>query len=134
MKTLMNPKIDRQTHKIDATDQVLGRLAVDIANKLRGKGKPSFTEHVDMGDYVVVLNPQKVAVTGRKLDQKVYRRHSGYLGSMKETLLKHMLRDKPNEVIRHAVLGMLPKNRLQNNWIKRLKFETSVETPKQENN
>ncbi len=133
MKTLMNPKVDRQSHVIDATDQILGNLAVDIANKLRGKNKVDFTAHVDMGDYVLVQNPSKVAITGRKLDQKIYRHHSGYLGGMKETLLKDMLKNKPQEVIRHAVMGMLPKNRLQNNWIKRLTFE-DTNSVKQENN
>lgn len=129
----MNPKVDRQSHVIDATDQILGNLAVDIANKLRGKNKVDFTAHVDMGDYVLVQNPSKVAITGRKLDQKIYRHHSGYLGGMKETLLKDMLKNKPQEVIRHAVMGMLPKNRLQNNWIKRLTFE-DTNSAKQENN
>jgi large subunit ribosomal protein L13 len=133
MKTLMNPKIDRQSHTIDATNQILGKLAVDIANKLRGKNKPSFTSHVDTGDYVTVINVQKVAFSGNKLDQKIYRRHSGYIGSMKETLLRDMIKDKPNDVIRHAVLGMLPKNRLRNDWIKRLKFEVANEADLKEN-
>lgn len=132
MKTLMNPKVDRQSHTIDASNEILGKLAVDIANKLRGKNKPDFTSHVDMGDYVNVINPTKFVVTGRKLDQKIYRHHSGYIGGMKETLLRDLLKKKPNEAIRHAVMGMLPKNRLQNEWIKRLTFEVS-KTPKQEN-
>lgn len=133
MKTSMNPTIDRQHHTINANNVILGKLAVEIADKLRGKNKPSFTHHVDTGDYVTVINPQSVAVTGDKLNQKVYRHHSGYIGGMKETLLRDMLKNKPNDVIRHAVMGMLPKNRLRNDWIKRLDFKIETKGEVKEN-
>jgi large subunit ribosomal protein L13 len=97
---------------IDAKDQVLGRLASRVAYRMRGKHNPLFTPHVDTGDWIVVINAEKIRLTGNKLEQKKYYRHSGYIGSIKETTAKELLEKKPTEVIRKAVKGMLPKNRL----------------------
>ena len=114
MKTYMaNPNtIERKWYVVDATDKTLGRLASEVAKVLRGKNKPQFTPHEDCGDYVVVINASKIKVTGRKLDQKIYYHHSDYVGGMKETTLKEMLEKKPEQVIEHAVKGMLPKGPL----------------------
>ena len=114
MKTYMaNPdKIERKWYVVDAEGQTLGRLASGVASVLRGKNKPQFTPHVDTGDYVIIVNADKIKVTGKKLDQKIYYNHSGYVGGMKETTLREMLAKKPEEVIRRAVKGMLPKGPL----------------------
>ena len=114
MQTYMaNPdKIERKWYVVDAADMTLGRLASEVAKILRGKNKPVFTPHVDTGDYVIVVNAAKVAVTGKKLDQKVYYRHSDYVGGLKETTLREMLEKKPEQVVEHAVKGMLPKGPL----------------------
>jgi len=100
--------IERKWYVVDAEGKTLGRLASEIARVLRGKHKPIFTPHLDTGDYVIVINAEKVKVTGKKLDQKIYYHHSGYVGGMKETTLKKMLADKPERVIELAVKGMLP--------------------------
>ncbi len=115
--------MNRQTHTIDATNQVLGRLASQIAILLQGKHKPNFKPHLDQGDIVVVKNVDKIRVTGKKMSQKIYYRHSGYLGSLKATKLEELMVKKPEEVLRKAVLGMLPKNKLRAKMIKRLKFK-----------
>jgi len=118
------PKAEEVTRKwwlIDAEGQVLGRLATTIARLLRGKDKPEFTPFMDTGDFVVVINAEKIKVTGRKLDDKIYYRHSGYPGGLKARTLREMLAKKPEEVIRHAVWGMIPKNRLGRKLIKKLK-------------
>ena len=114
MKTFMaSPAtIDRKWYVVDATDQTLGRLASEVAKVLRGKNKAIFTPHMDCGDYVIVINAEKIKVTGKKLDQKVYHHHSDYVGGMKETTLKEKLAKKPEEVIELAVKGMLPKGPL----------------------
>ncbi|MCM1189770.1 MAG: 50S ribosomal protein L13 [bacterium] len=114
MKTFMaSPAtIDRKWYVVDATDMTLGRLASEVAKVLRGKNKPIFTPHMDTGDYVIVINAEKVSVTGKKLDQKIYHRHSEYVGGMKETTLREKLNKKPEEVIELAVKGMLPKGPL----------------------
>ena len=114
MKTFMaNPaKIDRKWYVVDAEGQTLGRLASEVAKVLRGKNKPEFTPHIDTGDYVIVVNADKVKVTGKKLDQKIYYRHSDYVGGMKEFTLREMMDRKPERVIELAVKGMLPKNSL----------------------
>ena len=114
MKTFMaNPaKIERKWYVVDATGLTLGRLASEVAKVLRGKNKPEFTPHVDTGDYVIVINAEKIVVTGRKLDQKIYYHHSDYVGGMKETTLREMLAKKPEKVIELAVKGMLPKGPL----------------------
>ena len=114
MKSYMaNPsKIERKWYVVDATGHTLGRLASEVACVLRGKNKPEYTPHIDTGDYVIVINADKIKVTGKKLDQKVYYRHSEYVGSLKETTLREMLNKHPERVIESAVKGMLPKGPL----------------------
>lgn len=114
MKTFMaSPAtIDRKWYVVDATNMTLGRLASEVAKVLRGKNKPIFTPFLDTGDYVIVINAEKIKVTGKKMDQKVYYRHSDYVGGMKETTLKEQLAKKPESVIEMAVKGMLPKGPL----------------------
>ena len=114
MKTFMaSPAtIDRKWYVVDAENMTLGRLASEVAKVLRGKNKAIFTPHIDTGDYVIVVNAEKVKVTGRKLDQKIYYHHSDYVGGMKETTLKEMMKKKPEKVIELAVKGMLPKGPL----------------------
>ena len=122
MNTFMaNPdKIERKWYVVDAEGCTLGRLASEVASVLRGKNKPVFTPHVDTGDYVIVINAEKVKVTGKKLDQKVYYRHSEYVGGMKETTLREMLAKKPEKVVELAVKGMLPKGPLGNQMYTKL--------------
>ena len=122
MKTFMaNPaKIERKWYVVDATGLTLGRLASEVAKVLRGKNKPEFTPHVDTGDYVIVINAEKIAVTGKKLDQKIYYHHSDYVGGMKETTLREMMAKKPERVIELAVKGMLPKGPLGREMYKKL--------------
>lgn len=122
MKTFMaSPAtIDRKWYVVDATGMTLGRLASEVASVLRGKNKPIFTPHIDTGDYVIVINAEKIAVTGKKLDQKVYYHHSDYVGGMKEATLREKLNKKPEEVIEHAVKGMLPKGPLGREMFKKL--------------
>ena len=122
MKTFMaSPAtIDRKWYVVDAEGKTLGRLASEVAKVLRGKNKPIFTPHIDTGDYVIVVNAEKIKVTGKKLDQKVYYRHSGYVGGIKETTLKEMLNKHPERVIEFAVKGMLPKGPLGRSMIKKL--------------
>lgn len=122
MKTFMasTANVDRKWYVVDATDQTLGRLASEVAKVLRGKNKPIFTPHIDTGDYVIVINAEKIKVSGKKLDQKVYYHHSDYVGGMKETTLKEMMAKKPEEVITLAVKGMLPKGPLGRSMINKL--------------
>lgn len=115
--------MERKIHKIDASGRVLGRLATEIAILLRGKHKPDFLPYKDMGDFVIVKNVGKLKITGKKLEQKKYFRHSEYIGGVKEIPLKKLFKEKPREVLRKAVLGMLPKNKLRAKQIKRLKIE-----------
>lgn len=112
--------IERKWYVVDAADHTLGRLASEVANVLRGKNKPIYTPHMDTGDYVIVVNADKIKVSGKKLDQKIYYRHSDYVGGMKETTLKEMLAKKPEYVIEHAVKGMLPKGPLGRQMYKKL--------------
>ena len=114
MKTFMaSPATtDRKWYVVDATDMTLGRLASEVAKVLRGKNKAIFTPHIDTGDYVIVINAEKIKVTGKKLDQKIYYHHSDYVGGMKETTLREKLAKKPEQVIELAVKGMLPKGPL----------------------
>ncbi len=123
MKTTSMRKedVERNWYIVDAEGKTLGRLATEIASVLRGKHKPTFTPHVDCGDYVVVINAQKVHVTGKKLKQKKYYRHSGYPGGLKQITLRDQLQKFPIRVIEHAVKGMLPKNRLGRQMYKKLK-------------
>ena len=122
MKTYMaSPAtIERKWYVVDATEMTLGRLASEVAKVLRGKNKPTFTPHLDTGDYVIVVNAEKVSVTGRKLDQKIYYRHSEYVGGMKETTLREMMAKKPEKVVELAVKGMLPKGPLGRQMYKKL--------------
>ena len=122
MKTFMaSPAtIDRKWYVVDATGMTLGRLASEVASVLRGKKKPIFTPHIDTGDYVIIINAEKIAVTGKKLDQKIYYHHSEYVGGMKSATLREKLNKKPEEVIEHAVKGMLPKGPLGREMYRKL--------------
>ncbi len=133
MKTFVLRKedIQREWFVIDAKGQTLGRLASKIVQLLRGKHKPTYTPHLDMGDFVIVINADKIQVTGRKLDQKMYYRHSGYMGGLKETSLRDQLVRHPEDVIKLAVRGMLPHNRLGRKIIKKLKVYAGAEHPHQ---
>ena len=113
-------KIERKWYVVDATGHTLGRLASEIASILRGKNKPTYTPHIDTGDYVIVVNADKIQVTGKKLDQKVYYNHSDYVGGMKETTLREKMAKKPEDVIYLAVKGMLPKGPLGREMITKL--------------
>ena len=129
MKTYMaNPdKIERKWYVVDAEGQTLGRLAAEVAKVLRGKNKPEFTPHIDTGDNVIVINAEKIKVTGKKLDQKVYYHHSDYVGGMKETTLREMMAKEPEQVIELAVKGMLPKGPLGRTMIKKLHVYAGAE-------
>ena len=122
-------EVERKWYVVDAEGKHLGRLATEIVRVLRGKNKPQYTPHIDVGDFVVVVNADRVAVTGRKAEQKVYRRHSGYPGGMKETSYEQMLARKPTEVLRKAVYGMMPKTRLARKQFKKLKIYAGPEHP-----
>jgi len=131
MKTFMaSPAtIDRKWYVVDATDMTLGRLASEVAKVLRGKNKAIFTPHIDTGDYVIVVNADKVKVTGKKLDQKIYYQHSDYVGGMKETTLRDMLAKKPEKVVELAVKGMLPKGPLGREMYTKLHVYAGSEHP-----
>ncbi len=120
---------ERKWHVVDAEGQVLGRLASQIASRLRGKHKPVFTPNVDAGDFVVVVNADKVRVTGKKLEQKTYYRHSDYPGGLRSETLRERMAKKPEDVVRDAVWGMLPKNRLGRTLIKKLKVYSGKAHP-----
>ena len=129
MQTYMaNPdKIERKWYVVDAEGCTLGRLASGVASVLRGKNKPQFTPHVDTGDYVIIVNADKIKVTGKKLEQKIYYNHSDYVGGMRETTLKEMLAKKPEKVIELAVKGMLPKGPMGRDMIKKLHVYAGAE-------
>ena len=131
MKTYHAPvkEIERKWFVVDAENKVLGRLASEIARRLRGKHKPSFSAHMDVGDFIVVVNADKVKLTGNKLDDKVYYRHSGYMGGIKERTAREVLEKKPTELLRMAVKGMLTKNSLGRKQLKKLKIYTGSEHP-----
>lgn len=122
-------EIVRQWYVVDAEGQTLGRLATRIADTLRGKGKPQYTPHTDTGDFVVVVNAEKVAVTGKKLDQKMYHRHSGYPGGLTSRTLREQLDRRPTDVLRKAVKGMLPKNKLASAQLLKLKIYAGPDHP-----
>ena len=122
-------EIERRWYVVDAEGKTLGRLATRIADTLRGKRKPEYTPHVDTGDFVIVVNAEKVAVTGKKLAQKLYYRHSGYPGGLRARTLEMQLERRPTEVIRKAVKGMLPRNRLARAQVKKLKIYAGPEHP-----
>ena len=131
MKTYVAKPSDRERNwvLVDANGQTLGRLATQIADALRGKRKPTFTPHIDTGDFVVVINAEKIAVTGKKRDDKRYYRHSGYPGGLKTRTLEEMLERKPEDVIRLAVRGMVPKTRLGRKQLTKLKVYAGPEHP-----
>jgi large subunit ribosomal protein L13 len=131
MKTYTAKKgeIAREWYLVDADGQTLGRLATRIADTLRGKGKPHYTPHVDSGDFVIVVNAERIRVTGNKLDQKRYYRHSGYPGGLRSRTLREQLDRRPTEVLRTAVKGMLPKNRLARQQITKLKIYAGPDHP-----
>jgi large subunit ribosomal protein L13 len=121
--------VERRWYVVDAEGQTLGRLATRIADTLRGKRKPEYTPHVDTGDFVVVVNAEKIAVTGKKMDEKVYYRHSGYPGGLRARTLREQLDRRPTEVVRTAVKGMLPRNRLARRQITKLKVYAGPDHP-----
>ena len=127
-------EIEQRWFVVDAEGQTLGRLATRIADTLRGKRKPQYTPHVDTGDFVVVVNAEKIAVTGKKLEQKRYYRHSGYPGGLRSRTLAEQLERRPTEVIRTAVKGMLPRNRLARRQITKLKVYTGPDHPHEAQN
>jgi large subunit ribosomal protein L13 len=127
-------EVERRWYVVDAEGQTLGRLATRIADTLRGKKKPEYTPHIDTGDFVVVVNAEKIAVTGKKLEQKIYYRHSGYPGGLRERTLAEELERRPTEVLRKAVKGMLPRNRLARQQITKLKIYAGPEHPHQPQN
>jgi len=131
MKTFMAKKegVSREWYLIDARDKVLGKVAAEIARRLRGKHKPEFTPHADTGDFIVVINAEKIALTGKKLDDKVYYHHSGYPGGIKSITAGKLLKKKPEEVLRQAVKGMLPKNTLGRAMLKKLKIYAGSNHP-----
>jgi large subunit ribosomal protein L13 len=122
-------EVDRRWYVVDAEGQTLGRLATRIADTLRGKNKAQYTPHVDTGDFVVVVNAEKIAVTGKKLDEKLYHRHSGYPGGLRTRTLREQLDRRPTEVLRKAVKGMLPRNRLARAQLTKLKIYAGPEHP-----
>jgi len=119
--------IERKWYIVDAKDQRLGRLATRIADTLRGKNKPEYTPNIDTGDFVIVVNADKIVVTGRKMEKKVYYRHTGYPGGLKQRTLAQMMEKKPEEVLRLAVKGMMPKNRLARAQLNKLKIYAGPE-------
>ena len=121
--------IDRKWYVVDATDKTLGRLASEVAKVLRGKNKPTYTPFMDLGDFVIITNAEKIKVTGKKLDQKIYFRHSDFVGGTTFTTLREMLRTKPVRVVEHAVRGMLPKGRLGDKMYLKLHVYAGSEHP-----
>ena len=122
-------EVERKWYVIDAEDKTLGKIASEVASILRGKKKPIYTPHVDTGDYVIVINAENVRVTGKKEEQKIYKSHSGYPGGLKETTLRELRAKKPEEIIRHAVKGMMPKGKLGRQMFKKLKVYAGPEHP-----
>ncbi len=133
MKTFVakEKEVKKNWYLVNAENKILGRLATQIAIRLRGKHKPVFTPHADTGDFIVVINAEKVSLTGKKWDKKIYYRHSGYIGSLKEISAKKLLEKKPEDVLRFAVKGMLPKNSLGRRQLKKLKIYVGSEHPHQ---
>jgi large subunit ribosomal protein L13 len=131
MKTFVakEQEIEKKWYLVDAENRILGRLATQIAGRLRGKHKPIFTPHADTGDFIVVVNADKIALTGSKLDKKNYYSHSGYMGGLKTIPARRLLEKKPEEVLRLAVKGMLPKNSLARRQLKKLKIYTGPDHP-----
>ncbi len=122
-------EVESKWYVVDASGCVLGRLASFVATRLRGKHKPVYTPHVDTGDHIIVINADKIALTGRKWDEKLYYRHSGYMGGLKSITAKKLLEKRPEDLVMHAVRGMLPKNRLGRKMFKKLKVYAGSEHP-----
>ena len=131
MKTHLTPvkEIERKWYVVDATDKILGRLASEIATRLRGKHKPNYSTFMDVGDFVIVVNADKIRLTGKKWDDKMYYHHTGYIGGIKEISAKDLLVKKPNELVMKAVRGMLPKNTLGRSQLKKLKIYSTDTHP-----
>jgi len=131
MKTFIakKPDLEQKWYIIDAKDKVLGRLSTIIADKLRGKDKPIFSPHMDCGDSIIVINADKVKLTGNKMDKKMYQRHSGFPGGFREETAKHLMERKPTEILRQSVRGMLPKNKLRSVFMAKLKLYAGEEHP-----
>ena len=131
MKTVSAKKesVTREWYVVDATDKTLGRLSTEIANRLRGKHKPEFTPHVDTGDYIVVVNAEKVKVTGNKTTDKVYHHHTGYPGGIKSITFEQLMDKAPERIIEKAVKGMMPKNKLSRSMMTKLKIYAGSEHP-----
>lgn len=131
MKTYIfkEEEINRQWFLLNAKDRVLGRLATQAADLLMGKGKPGFVRFMDIGDFVIVINADKIRMTGRKLDQKMYRHHTGYIGHLKEESARQLIQRKPESVVREAIVGMLPKNKLGKALAKKLKVYAGEQHP-----
>jgi large subunit ribosomal protein L13 len=127
--TVKAGEIERRWYVVDAQGKTLGRLATGVARILRGKHKPTFSPHLDVGDHVIIINADKIQVTGKKLDTKRYYRHSGYLGGLKSIVLREQLEEHPDRVLIHAIRGMLPKNRLGRAMLKKLKVYAGSEHP-----
>ena len=122
-------EVERKWYVVDASGMVLGRLASQVANILRGKNKPIYTPHVDTGDFVIIINADKVVLTGKKLDQKIYYHHTGYAGGLKETKYRALMATKPEFAVRHAVVGMLPKGTLGRQMARKLKIYAGADHP-----
>lgn len=133
MKTFFpkEDEVEKQWFLVNADNKPLGRIATEIASRLRGKHKPIFTPHADTGDFIVVVNAERVTLSGRKWDKKIYYRHTGYLGGLKEITARKLLEKKPEDLLRFAVRGMLPKNSLGRRQLKKLKIYTGVDHPHQ---
>jgi large subunit ribosomal protein L13 len=131
MKTYLAPvkEIEKKWYVVDAKDKILGRLATEIASRLRGKHKPTFSPFIDNGDFIIVTNAEKVQLTGNKWDDKKYYRHTGYMGGIKETTAKELLEKKPTDLVFNAVKGMLPKNKIGRAQLKKLKVYTGADHP-----
>jgi large subunit ribosomal protein L13 len=127
--SLKKAEIDKAWHVLDADGETLGRISTEVARLLMGKHKPTYAPHLDMGDFVVVVNAEKIRVTGKKLDDKIYYRHTGYVGGLKETTLADMLRRKPQQVLEKSVKGMLPRNKLARHQLGHLKVYAGPDHP-----
>jgi len=129
MKTMMakTGQVEQKWYVVDAQDKVLGRLATEVATILKGKHKPEYTPHVDTGDYVIIINAEKIRVTGKKASQKLYRHHTGYIGGLKEVSYKTMMEKHPERILKQAIKGMLPKNSLGRQMLKKLKVYVGPE-------
>ncbi len=129
MKTMMakESQVEKKWYVVDAEDKILGRFSTEVAKILKGKHKPIYTPHVDTGDYVIIINAEKIKVTGKKASQKLYRHHTGFIGGLKEVSYKSMMEKHPERILQHAIKGMLPKNSLGRQMLKKLKVYVGPE-------